>query len=53
MVRRQEGADTEQLQEWNLLLLNLRQYANPEGTLPVDFDELVHESFGELLESMS
>ncbi len=34
-----------------MLLLNLRQYANPEGTLPADFDELVRESFGDLLES--
>jgi hypothetical protein len=52
-VRQQEGADAEQVQEWNLLLLNLRQYANPEGTLSADFDELVRESFGELVESTS
>ena len=36
-----------------MLLLNLRQYANAEGTLSPDFDELVRESFGELLESRS
>ena len=37
-----------------MLLLNLRQYASPEGTLPADFDELaVRESFGELLEPAS
>jgi len=44
---------TTRAQEWSLLLMNLRQYANPEGTLPADFDELVRESFGELIESAS
>ncbi len=52
-VREQSGADPARLQEWNALLLNLRQYANPEGTLPPEFDELVRESFGDLLESAS
>jgi hypothetical protein len=51
---REHGADQpERVEEWNMLLLNLRQYANPEGTLPPDFDELVRESFGDLLESRS
>jgi hypothetical protein len=52
-VREQGAAEPERVQEWNMLLLNLRQYANPEGTLPGGFDELVRESFGDLLESRS
>jgi len=47
------STDPARVEEWNALLLNLRQYANPEGTLPSDFDELVRESFGDLLESAS
>jgi hypothetical protein len=27
----------------------LREYAGPDGMLPLDFDGLVRESFGELL----
>ena len=52
-VRQHEGADPERAREWGMLLMNLRQYANPEGTLPADFDELVRESFGEILTSAS
>jgi hypothetical protein len=28
----------------------LREFANPEGTLPRDFDQLVRESFSDVLE---
>jgi hypothetical protein len=35
--------------ELNFLLLYLRDYANPAGMLPPDFDALVRESFGDLL----
>ena len=31
------------------LLLELRQFANAHGQLPVSFDPVVRESFGELL----
>ena len=31
------------------LLLHLRQFADADGTLPVEFDGLVRESFGRLL----
>ena len=37
-------------QEWSFLFLHLRQFAGPDGVLPADFDGLVRESFGELLE---
>ena len=35
--------------ERSFLLVYLRDFATAEGTLPVDFDGLVRESFGELL----
>ena len=31
------------------MLLHLRPFASAEGILPVSFDDLVRESFGELL----
>jgi hypothetical protein len=43
---RERGAEDE---ERAYLLVYLRDFATPEGTLPVDFDGLVRESFGELL----
>ena len=36
-------------EEREFLLLYLRDYAGPDGTLPVDFDGLVRESFADLL----
>jgi len=36
--------------EWAPLILHLRQFAEPGGTLPGEFDGLVRESFGNLLE---
>src|SRR3954454_17447609 len=36
-------------EEREYLVLYLRDYADADGLLPVDFDELVRESFGELL----
>jgi hypothetical protein len=43
---RERGTEDE---ERAYLLVYLRDFATPEGTLPVDFDGLVRESFGELL----
>jgi hypothetical protein len=43
---RERGAEDE---ERAVLLVYLRDFATPEGTLPVDFDGLVRESFSELL----
>jgi hypothetical protein len=53
LVREQRGTNPERAEEWSLLLLHLRNYANAEGTIPVEFDPLVRESFGELVESAS
>ena len=35
--------------EREFLLMYLRDYAGPDGNLPLEFDDLVRESFGELL----
>jgi outer membrane biosynthesis protein TonB len=45
-VARDNAGDNEEL---SFLLMYLREFANPDGVLPVDFDALVRESFGELL----
>jgi hypothetical protein len=41
----------ERSQEWAYLFVHLRRFADPDGTLPREFDGLVRESFGELLEA--
>ena len=38
--------------EWSYLFLYLRQFAEAGGTLPSEFDGLVRESFGPLLERL-
>ena len=38
--------------EWAFLLLHLREFADPGGTLPIEFDGLVRESFGTLLDRL-
>jgi hypothetical protein len=40
----------ERASEWSYLLLHLREFADPGGTLPSEFDAVVRESFGGLLE---
>lgn len=42
--------DPHRYEEWSYLFVHLRQFASPDGSLPTEFDELVRESFGELLE---
>jgi len=39
-------------EEQEFLLLYLRDYADPAGLLPLDFDDLVRESFGDTLEAV-
>ena len=43
---RDSGTLTE---EQEFLLIYLRDYAGPDGSLPVDFDALIRESFGDVL----
>jgi hypothetical protein len=40
----------ERRDEWSFLFVHLRQFANADGVLPTEFDSLVRESFGGLLE---
>jgi hypothetical protein len=49
LARRLGGADAARDEEWAFLLVYLREFANPEGALPPDFDALVRESFPELV----
>jgi outer membrane biosynthesis protein TonB len=48
-AQQRAGQDPLRDEEWNALLVSLRDFARPDGTLPPEFDELVHESFAELI----
>ena len=41
--------DVAQNEERSYLLMYLREFAGPDGTLPADFDGLVRDAFGDLL----
>jgi outer membrane biosynthesis protein TonB len=43
------GEDPARDEEWHALFVSLRDFAQPDGTLPAEFDRLVHESFGVLI----
>jgi acyl-homoserine lactone acylase PvdQ len=49
LAREAEGQDSTRDEELAFLLLELRQFANADGRLPVGFDPVVRESFGDLL----
>jgi hypothetical protein len=49
-ARDEAQRDPLRYEEWSYLFVHLRQFATPDGSLPVEFDDLVRESFGELLE---
>jgi hypothetical protein len=49
LAREGEGRDLRRDDELAFLLLELRQFANADGQLPVSFDLIVRESFGVLL----
>jgi hypothetical protein len=42
--------DQERQEEWSALFIHLREFANADGDLPVEFDALVRESFAGVLE---
>jgi hypothetical protein len=48
-ARERAGLDTFRDEEWAALLVYLREYATPDGMLPPEFDDLIRESFGDLL----
>jgi hypothetical protein len=49
LTREAAGADAVLDEERTFLLMYLREFAGPDGELPVDFDGLVRDSFGELV----
>ena len=49
LTREHSGQDAFKDEERSYLLMYLREFANPDGVLPVDFDALVRDSFGELV----
>ena len=49
-ARDEAQRDPGRYEEWSYLFVHLRQFATPDGSLPTEFDGLVRESFGELLE---
>ncbi len=48
---REQAGDVARDEEWTALFMNLRQYANADGVLPKEFDDLVRESFAELIQA--
>ena len=44
-----ERLDDDRHEEWAALIASLRDFARVDGTLPGEFDQLVRDSFGELL----
>ena len=44
-----ERPDDDHHEEWAALIASLRDFARVDGTLPGEFDQLVRDSFGELL----
>jgi hypothetical protein len=51
LTREHAAGDVAQDEERQFLLMYLREFADTQGLLPVDFDGLVRDSFGELVES--
>ena len=49
LTRNRAGEDQARDVEWSYLVVYLRDFARPDGTLPAEFDDLVRESFGEIL----
>ena len=48
---REQAGDPLRDEEWAALFLHLRQFANADGVLPMEFDDLVRESFSELIQA--
>jgi hypothetical protein len=48
---REQAGNARRDEEWSALFTHLRVFANTDGTLPKEFDELVRESFGTLIEA--
>jgi hypothetical protein len=48
---REQSGDAARDEEWTALFVHLRQFANAEGVLPKEFDDLVRESFAALIQA--
>lgn len=48
---REHAGDALRDEEWSALFTHLRAYASTDGVLPREFDDLVRESFGQLIEA--
>jgi hypothetical protein len=48
---REQAGSSPHTEEWSALFTHLRVFANADGLLPKEFDELVRQSFGELIEA--
>jgi hypothetical protein len=51
VARDRAGADVVRDEERTFLLMYLREFANADGVLPADFDAVVRESFGDVLDA--
>jgi hypothetical protein len=49
LSREHAGRDEARDEERSFLLMYLRDFAGPDGVLPIDFDGLVRDSFGDLV----
>jgi hypothetical protein len=49
LTREASGVDAVVDEERSFLLMYLREFAGPDGELPIDFDGLVRDSFGQLV----
>jgi outer membrane biosynthesis protein TonB len=49
IAREHAGVDPARDDERTYLLLSLRDHAEPDGNLPLEFDQLVRDAFGDLL----
>ncbi len=52
VARESSGGDPIADEERTFLLMYLRDFAGPDGLLPVDFDDLVRQSFGGLVANL-
>jgi hypothetical protein len=50
LAREEVKRDPSRRDEWSYLFVHLRQFASADGVLPSEFDPLVRESFGRLLD---
>lgn len=46
-----DAPDDPRREEWSAILIHLREFANADGDLPIEFDALVRDSFAGLLDA--